>query len=65
MLKKYIIYSPSMTANTEIDRKLKNGLLDDAFTILDFEKMFYFLLVIKILINYKISKKYINIFITD
>lgn len=29
-----------MTANTEVDRLLKNGLLDDAFTILDFEKMY-------------------------
>ena len=27
--------SPSMTANTPIDRKLKNGLLDDALTIIN------------------------------
>jgi len=32
-----------MTANTETDRLLKNGLLDDAFTIIDFEKMYDFL----------------------
>lgn len=27
--------SPSMTANTPIDRKLKNGLLDDTLTIIN------------------------------
>lgn len=27
--------SPSMTANTQVDRKLKNGLLDDTLTIIN------------------------------
>jgi tubulin polyglutamylase TTLL9 len=31
--------SPSMTANTPIDRNLKNGLLDDTLTIVNLEKM--------------------------
>lgn len=32
--------SPSMTANTPTDRKLKNGLLDDVLTIVNIEKMY-------------------------
>jgi tubulin polyglutamylase TTLL9 len=31
--------SPSMTANTPIDKQLKVGILDDVFTILDMEKL--------------------------
>jgi tubulin polyglutamylase TTLL9 len=31
--------SPSMTANTPIDRNLKNGLLDDTLTIVNLEKL--------------------------
>lgn len=31
--------SPSMTANTPIDRALKNGLLDDTLTIINIEKL--------------------------
>lgn len=31
--------SPSMTANTPIDRALKNGLLDDTLTIANLEKL--------------------------
>jgi hypothetical protein len=31
--------SPSMTANTPIDRALKNGLLDDTLTIVNMEKL--------------------------
>ena len=32
--------SPSMTANTPADRRLKNGLLDDTLTIVNLEKMY-------------------------
>jgi hypothetical protein len=32
--------SPSMTANTPQDFELKCNLLDDAFTIIDMEKMY-------------------------
>lgn len=39
--------SPSMTANTPIDRNLKLGLLDDTLTILNIEKL-YFLFLIQI-----------------
>lgn len=31
--------SPSMTANTPIDKQLKVGILDDVFTILDMERL--------------------------
>lgn len=31
--------SPSMTANTPIDRALKNGLLDDTLTVVNIEKL--------------------------
>ena len=31
--------SPSMTANTPVDRDLKNGLLDDTLTIVNLEKL--------------------------
>jgi tubulin polyglutamylase TTLL9 len=31
--------SPSMTANTKEDKELKVGVLDDIFTILNFEKV--------------------------
>jgi tubulin polyglutamylase TTLL9 len=31
--------SPSMTANTSVDRALKNGLLDDTLTIVNLQKM--------------------------
>jgi tubulin polyglutamylase TTLL9 len=31
--------SPSMTANTKEDQDLKNGLLDDTFTVVDLEKL--------------------------
>lgn len=31
--------SPSMTANTPIDRNLKLGLLDDTLTIINIEKL--------------------------
>lgn len=31
--------SPSMTANTPIDRALKNGLLDDTLSIINIEKL--------------------------
>ena len=31
--------SPSMTANTKDDQDLKNGLLDDTFTVVDLEKV--------------------------
>lgn len=32
--------SPSMTANTPTDRRLKTGLLDDTLTIINLEKMY-------------------------
>lgn len=32
--------SPSMTANTPIDRQLKNGILDDVLTVVNIEKMY-------------------------
>lgn len=31
----YFKYRPSMTANTDFDFRLKCGLLDDVFTIVD------------------------------
>jgi tubulin polyglutamylase TTLL9 len=31
--------SPSMTANTPIDRNLKLGLLDDTLTVVNIEKL--------------------------
>jgi tubulin polyglutamylase TTLL9 len=31
--------SPSLTANTDADARLKVGLLDDVFTVLDLEKI--------------------------
>ena len=34
--------SPSMTGSTVQDIELKINLLDDVFTVLDFEKMYYF-----------------------
>lgn len=34
--------SPSMTANTPIDRNLKLGLLDDTLTIVNIEKLYIF-----------------------
>ena len=33
--------SPSMTANTPVDRTLKNGLLDDTVSIINVEKLYY------------------------
>lgn len=32
--------SPSMTANTQVDRVLKVGLLDDTLTIINIEKLY-------------------------
>ena len=32
--------SPSMTANTAADKRMKNGLLDDTLTIINLEKMY-------------------------
>lgn len=37
--------SPSMTANTPIDRNLKLGLLDDTLTIVNIEKLYIFILL--------------------
>lgn len=34
--------SPSMTANTPMDRGLKLGLLDDTLTVLNIEKLYIF-----------------------
>jgi len=42
MLKPWLIEvngSPSMTANTAIDKNLKLGLLDDTLTIINIEKL--------------------------
>ena len=35
--------SPSMSANTNDDAKLKKELLDDVFSILNLEKMYFFI----------------------
>lgn len=32
--------SPSMTANTPIDDKLKRGLIDDTLTVVNLEQMY-------------------------
>ena len=34
--------SPSMTANTDVDRALKVGLLDDVITIVNVEQLYFF-----------------------
>ena len=48
VLKQWLIEvngSPSMTANTPIDRNLKLGLLDDTLTIVNIEKLYIFILL--------------------
>ena len=35
----WCVFSPSMTANTKEDHKLKVGMVDDTFTIINLEKI--------------------------
>lgn len=38
--------SPSMTANTAKDREFKVGLMEDTLTIIDMEKLYFFLYIV-------------------